>query len=313
MILVDYGYFVDRGHPLESEERSSDNNECELPWWDGAMNDCNLVMQTFINQKNTTRSYCGKRADVIGKGQKVITYCLYGPFQKYASGLSEILETAQKLYPGWIVRLYTNPTKYTKELIPLLRLHTNFHICDVTNLPGNISDWRKGNSMVWRTAVMGDELVDVFLSRDIDAVMLDREVPAVKEFLKSGKSLHLMKDHHGHGAIVMGGMYGIRQTPSNRPILNSIREQLFAQRTAKQNNDQHLLKLYLYPLLKNDSISHASFKCKNSLNSHPWPTQRKGRTFVGNRRYRSDKKLDSVKDKCPLECRPPNHQDWEYC
>jgi hypothetical protein len=80
--------------------------------------------------------------------------------------------------------------------------------------------------------------------------------------------------------------------------------------------DQFVLAWYLWPIAKLDMVAHDSFYCKYFSSPHnwPWPVERlmteegAGRNFVGSM-------FDShtVKLKCPMECRPEQHPDWEYC
>ncbi|XP_047741085.1 uncharacterized protein LOC125179375 [Hyalella azteca] len=314
LMILCYFVYIQKNTTKKFLPKSSmplDKEECDLPWWDGALDNCNAIQNQFIAQNNKTRSYCGKRADFAGTGQNVISFCFFGNFTAYASGFPEILQAIKEFYPGWLVRLYTEPTKYVQEVGPLMQQHPNLYVCDVTNLPGNITDLRGLDSRLWRVAVLGDETVDVFLSRDIDSVMLDREVHAVREFLESGKVLHLMRDHPSHPAAILTGMFGVNQTASNRTLLNSIRGQLFGK--LKKGSDQALLKNYLYPKLVMDSVTHDSYQCKKFPSTVPFPTKRVNGQFVGNRRYRSKYKNEVVRGPCPKECRPPNHQDWKYC
>lgn len=67
--------------------------------------------------------------------------------------------------------------------------------------------------------------------------MLSREVAAVDEFLSSGKTLHLMRDHHGHFVPILAGMFGVHQTNINRKQLAAIRHTLLTQGTIKLNKE----------------------------------------------------------------------------
>ncbi len=51
---------------------------------------------------------------------------------------------------------------------------------------------------------MVDPQVDIYFSRDLDSVISDREVEAVKEFLASQAAVHVMRDHPGHGIGMLG-------------------------------------------------------------------------------------------------------------
>ncbi|XP_047736739.1 uncharacterized protein LOC125177987, partial [Hyalella azteca] len=139
--------------------------------------------------------------------------------------------------------------------------------------------------------------------------MLDREVAAVHEFLKSGKMLHIMRDTSSHGVPILGGTYGVNQAACDRSLLNRIRGQVLAK--PKKSYDQSVLRTYLYPKLVHSSIAHDSFTCQKFPSSVPFPTQRKDGKFVGNRRYRSEFSEDTVKIECPVKCRPPNQSRLE--
>ena len=47
--------------------------------------------------------------------------------------------------------------------------------------------------------------VDLFMSRDLDSVPTQREADAVEEWLRSGKTLHVMRDHPSHTFPMLGG------------------------------------------------------------------------------------------------------------
>ncbi|XP_063610813.1 uncharacterized protein LOC134784635 [Penaeus indicus] len=80
--------------------------------------------------------------------------------------------------------------------------------------------------------------------------------------------------------------------------------------------DQILLKRVVWPEVLDDVLVHDSYFCANpNFRSHhraaPFPTRRHERYFVGWGPLR-DHELAGITP-CPLECRPPMHQDWTYC
>ena len=48
------------------------------------------------------------------------------------------------------------------------------------------------------------------MSRDLDALIVPREIAAVKDWIKSGKALHIMRDHPLHKTAILGGMWGLK-------------------------------------------------------------------------------------------------------
>jgi len=212
------------------------NYEVLLPWWESV--ECDDTKSQFINSKSLpiVESHCSIRASHLGPGQKVVSFCLYGNYSEYGVGLEDILQRVKILYPNWMVRVYTEPDMYKKHLCPLLVKYNHFHICDVNNLPGDQNDLTVVDPRLWRVAPLGDPLVDVFLSRDIDSLLLRRETHAIKEFLETGHSLHTMRDHPDHGVPIMAGTFAVRQdTKSLRVTMNNIRNNVF-QRGLKTKN-----------------------------------------------------------------------------
>jgi len=59
--------------------------------------------------------------------------------------------------------------------------------------------------------------VSVFVSRDLDSIMGDREESAVTEWLRSSMNFHFMRDHPDHNATILAGMWGVKlQNPDIR-------------------------------------------------------------------------------------------------
>jgi hypothetical protein len=169
--------------------------------------------------------WCGPESSVRGMHQKVITYTLYGNVQnasiadRYYSLLRNISLTAERDYPGWVVRIYHN---FRDQDGPghkqLCDIYCQFHHVDLCSVPLLIE--RIGNSTtpidpalvaglnpkMFRYLVMLDPNVDVFISRDVDSIIWPREVDAVAEWLKSNFTFHVMRDHPFHGSIILAGI-----------------------------------------------------------------------------------------------------------
>ena len=77
--------------------------------------------------------------------------------------------------------------------------------------PESYPGLEKSFGMFWRFAPMADPYIEEWHSRDLDATIIQREVDAVNDWKKSGKGFHIMRDHPGHGAQILGGMFGARQ------------------------------------------------------------------------------------------------------
>ncbi|XP_037778192.1 uncharacterized protein LOC119574966 isoform X2 [Penaeus monodon] len=370
-------------------------HDADLPWWEGGECRCTdthcLPPPTPVLPREKMGGNCGLRAWRAGGGQRVISFALYGNNSVYFEGLKKNVNRTRLVYPGWSVWLYTDPRGLHDLLCPLLRDFPHLFVCDVTNLPalGNRSDARK---MLWRALPMGDPNVDVFLSRDTDAQILERETAAVRQWLETNRTFHVMRDHHNHCAYVMGGMWGMRMDIVDRKreeggggggkegggggkegggggkgeggggedgegggsgkgkdegdksdrkdkgrgggdkeggdgggteALSYSRASFVDARNAlmekgstrhKDENDQGVLAIVLWNRFKADLITHSSFCCEKFPEGFtPFPTQRVGRSFVGNKDYSKHPESFQVRFACPKACRHPDHIDWEFC
>lgn len=95
-------------------------------------------------------------------------------------------------------------------------------LCDINTLWRTLSkrkrdrkepDWRpltgeqiiNMNRRMWRFIPMLDPFVDVLLSRDLDALITDRELAALTQWFESDYTFHVMRDHHVHTAKILAG------------------------------------------------------------------------------------------------------------
>lgn len=57
---------------------------------------------------------------------------------------------------------------------------------------------------MWRFLALSDPLVDVTIFRDLDSTLNERETAAVKEWLGSNYTMHVMRDHPSHKDLILG-------------------------------------------------------------------------------------------------------------
>ncbi|KAB7502173.1 hypothetical protein Anas_14474 [Armadillidium nasatum] len=194
------------------------------------------------------------------------------------------MQNISVFYPGWRVRVYASSPDIS-FLQSIMKNWTFVYFCDIDNLPPPIYTVRFYPVTMWRFAPLGDDQVDVMLSRDLDSEILKREYDAVSEWLNStNKSLHVMRDHPGHCVTILGGMWGIRVTkPSERRRLKIIRQEMFKSvfNERSTRDDQTYLKIKLWPEFNTDFIAHDSFCCDEYNDSSPFPTRREDGKYVG--------------------------------
>ncbi|CAL4113216.1 unnamed protein product [Meganyctiphanes norvegica] len=319
--MLTYIIYLSLYSPEQSLDESPiryDDSLNRNPWWDGGYA-CRSLEElqrppTYISKDDAISGHCGRRSWEAGPGQKIISFSLYGNNKKYLIGLEANLNASKHLYPNYFVRLYTDPVPYKKLLCPLLRKYEHFHICDVKSLPtlGNI---HKVQPIMWRLAPLGDPQVDILLVRDPDSQISSREVDAVHDWLSTGHTLHVMRDHPQHMAPIIDCCWGMRQdiTREHKENTGAIRKTLFdlLLNKYKHMEGQNILNEILWTDYEHDVVRHESYRCREYQHSRPWPTEREDeKHFVGSQRSGFQKKH---LEECPVYCRPEAHQDWRYC
>lgn len=142
--------------------------------------------------------------------KKVITFCLWGKLPKYNVGLIKNIELVKTFYPDYEAWVYIHTPSVEKETIDMLK---KFDYVKIIMKNGNLN---KCKPMTWRFEAIDDPEVEIMLSRDIDTRIIQREVDAVNEWLKSDKLFHIMRDHPYHGSKIFGGMFGTKKIPEIR-------------------------------------------------------------------------------------------------
>lgn len=109
----------------------------------------------------------------------------------------------KKFYPDWIIRVYHDSSilddiKCELECLKddQQKLFDNIDFCDIENLQSTrINSWNANytHSMMWRWFPIGDHLVDAFISRDTDSIIIQREIDSVNVWLSSDKYGHIMR------------------------------------------------------------------------------------------------------------------------
>lgn len=142
-----------------------------------------------------------------GPNQRVISYSVYGNNSLYRRYLQLIARTAKKIYPGWVVRFYHDGALSHEDVCNLECLQNessgelldNVDVCNVNEIA--YRDLKPGAAMIptfWRWLPIGDDFVDVFLSRDSDFCVVERDREAVDDWIQSGSLFHVMRGKIKH-------------------------------------------------------------------------------------------------------------------
>ncbi|XP_042228611.1 uncharacterized protein LOC121870734 [Homarus americanus] len=273
-------------------------------------------------------STCSDYSTQRGGGQRVVSFSYYSVdpvtdydsehSKKYFRPLYGRALAIATLYPGWLMRIYHNVSSQdhnaTKYLCSIYCAHSHVDLCPVTELPdlGNLIQ-QVVVGRLWRFAE-GDPTVEAFMSRDTDSWILERETVVVQEWLKSGKAFHVIRDHPSHKAIILAGLWGGFNIWPN--TLRRVRGDIFhhpANYSLKY--DQYMLATRVWPVIKNDVLQHDSYNClrEGHTGARPFPVKREDFQYCGWGPFKYIERRRLSLTKCPPECRPQNHSDWNYC
>jgi len=138
---------------------------------------------------------------------KYLSFSLWGDKPIYNVGAIRNAELWKTVYPDWQMVVYYDNTVPQDTVDSLRKLDVK--IIDVTNI--NIF------GMFWRFLAHDLPESEYAIFRDCDSRLSLREKLAVDEWLSSGKSIHVMRDHpahripYGNNSLgILGGMWGIK-------------------------------------------------------------------------------------------------------
>ncbi len=211
--------------------------------------------------------------------QRIVSFSLYGNNPKFTYGAIENAKYVANNMPGWVALFYVGDDVSRRIVSKLLELGAIIKIQEST--------WHK-NGMFWRFKVFRDFLPEYAIIRDSDSRITARELAAVEEWIGSGKTLHIMRDHPYHNVRIPGGMWG---GTSKLADLVPIESDLAKYSTAR-GQDQVFLSEYIYPMVRKSICVHDSFFLIN-LKRRQFPLQRIENEYVGEQ-FESDNSFDST-------------------
>jgi len=208
-----------------------------------------------------------------------ISFSLWGDKPIYNVGAIRNAELWKEHYPSWKMVVYYDNSVPVETLYELTKL--GVMIIDMTekNIYG----------MFWRFFAVEIDDAEYCIFRDCDSRIGVREKLAVEEWLLSGKTLHVMRDHPAHRVPygnhklgILGGMWGIKckAIPIPNMIINFIKDKKLS-----YGSDQTFLSI-VYSVLENDRYTHDEF-----FEKKPFPIMRENGRFIGERINEFEKPL----------------------
>lgn len=204
---------------------------------------------------------------------KVISFSIWGNNPKYLVGLKRNLELMRDIYPGWWSAIYWGGDIDRRDRFELTNQFDDLHKMSVIH---QSADWR---NMFHRFRVLEDlKDSDLFISRDCDSRLTEREAAAVNEWVESDSGFHTIHDHYHHTVPMLGGMWGMK-----RGAMPEFAEQLddWVENCGNYwQVDQEFLTQRVWPVARHDVLNHTEFH-GNLWPGVAIPMKRQGREFIG--------------------------------
>ena len=176
----------------------------------------------------------------------------------YWLGAMRNIEAATDIYPGWTLRFYVDDTM-PKIIIRALEKDAEVVLKKRDS---------RHSGRFWRFAPISEPDLDVVIMRDCDSVIGEKEALAVDEWLQSGKTLHIMRDHKHH-AFIPAGMWGMRNNKVGN-FETLVNRYLLSKKEIVFNDDEKFLRKEVYPLFKDDCFIHGYSKSNDEI-VYPFP------------------------------------------
>lgn len=199
---------------------------------------------------------------------KIVSFSLYGKDDKYIQGAFINSATVGIMYPNWQAVFYCGETVPSQVKSRLSELGS---IVIEKNGPED------NTASLWRFEAVNIPNATHVIFRDADSRILDREVAAVNEWLDSGRTLHVMRDHPNHGWDIPAGLWGTRVSAEVKKILELPK---FSAAENVYGLDALFLSKGVYRLFRRDAMIHDEIFFRN-FHANKFPTPRLDGAFVG--------------------------------
>jgi len=205
-----------------------------------------------------------------------LSFSLWGNKPIYNVGVIKNALLWKEIYHDWQMVVYYDNTVPEETIDKLNEL--GVLTIDFTN--------KNMYGMFWRFFAVDLPNSEYCVFRDSDSRITVREKMAVDEWINSGKSIHVMRDHPAHripygndGLGILGGMWGIK---SNVIPLSDMILKFTKDKNLSYGSDQTFLKT-IYSIFVDDRFTHDEF-----FENKPFPIKREFGRFVGDRLDEND-------------------------
>ena len=191
----------------------------------------------------------------------VVSFSLWGNQPRYLRGALQNVLRMPKIYPGWVCRFYVDssvPDEFATVLEDL-----NCQVMTEAN-PKRLGERYRLARRFW---VANDPSVGYFQVRDCDAVIGEREAAAVRAWMQSDRTFHVMRDWWTHTDLILAGMWG--GVAGLLPNLEQALEVYVSHAVETPNVDQWFLRDCVWGLIHQHTLVHD--RCFRTCGSVPFP------------------------------------------
>jgi hypothetical protein len=185
--------------------------------------------------------------------KKIISFSLWGDNLKYIIGALENIKCQKDLFPDWTCRFYCHESINIKWINSFYKESAEVILKEEIPVIRNMET----PGMFWRFEVLRDKDVERFIVRDCDGRLTQREKNCIKDWEKSGKEFHIIRDHDLHNVRIMGGMWGATKQFIDRidydDLMSQFDKTIYPMSYAI---DQEFLARIIYPLIKDTVCIH---------------------------------------------------------
>lgn len=187
---------------------------------------------------------------------KIISFCLYGKLDFYCLGLIENIDLINEKYNDW--KIYVYYANIPEKILKILKNKQNTYLFECKH------NGYKWEGMFWRFYPIESNDIDIFLSRDADSRITEREMKFVNEWINSKKSFHIIRDNYQHNIEILAGTFGVKVKEFNK--INKIKkldEYILEFNKGFINNkqvDQIFLMKIIWPLIKDNHMAHIALE-----------------------------------------------------
>jgi len=188
--------------------------------------------------------------NLIPANRRIIAFSLWGDDSKYTHNAVLNAKLMHQIYPDWMARFYVDDT-VPEPIIQALRDYG-------AQVQFVATDDREYLKLFWRFLAHDDKTIDLFMCRDCDAVISEREAVAVRDWLNSDCSFHIMRDHPEHAELIMAGMWG-GITNYLSPLMDLAVDYYERHSNKWRWVDQDFLRDIVWPAIKDDCLTHDTY------------------------------------------------------